>query len=186
MGTLMVLFTVVAATLSTAQEQEGYQGLFSNVVSGLRDLPIIGNVLRASVDPLYRPLVSQFQPRSNSKEGESEFGEMCFGELGCIISDDDFFHPIYRPLNLPPNSREEIHVIFTVHSREDNLGTSVEGINVTQILNTTFSSDRKTKILIHGFLDHSGVTWMWDMVRSLLLYDDFNVVTVDWYKNIRT
>ncbi|XP_042207073.1 pancreatic triacylglycerol lipase-like [Homarus americanus] len=173
-----VWWLVVTAAVAGAQDIS--QGILSGVMSGLRELPVIGNVLRAAVHPLYMPLVRQFQPRINSREGENEFTEMCFGELGCILSDDDFFHPIHRPLNLPPNSREEIHVVFTVHTREDSQGTQVEGINVTKVLNTFFNPKRKTKFLIHGFLDHTGVTWMWDMVRALLVYDDYNVVTVDW------
>ncbi|XP_069170599.1 pancreatic triacylglycerol lipase isoform X1 [Procambarus clarkii] len=185
MGTVVVVL-VAAVVLVTGQEQESSLGFFGNVMSGLRDLPIIGNVLRAAVHPIYRPLVSQFQPRTNSSqlyssgEGEDEFNELCFEDLGCLFTHEDFFHPIHRPLNLPPYTREEIHVVFTVYSKEDSLGTSLEATNLTKVHNTTFNHKRKTKILIHGFLDNSGVTWMLDMVRALLQYEDFNVVTVDW------
>lgn len=162
------------------QQENHQQNLLMDMMSSLIDLPVIGNVLRASVHPIYRPLVSQFQPRINNRDRENEFPELCFGELGCLFTDHDFFHPIHRPINLPPNRRDEIQALFTVHSREDSLGRVVEALDVRQVLNTTFSSGRNTKILIHGFLDHNGVTWMWDMVRALLAYGDFNVVTVDW------
>lgn len=102
---------------------------------------------------------------------EYELTDTCFGELGCLHTHDDFFHPIHRPLNLPPNRREEINVTFTIHSREDSLGKVVEALQLSWVLNTTFSTDRKTKILIHGFMDHNGITWMWvsgaGVVRSV-------------------
>lgn len=86
--------------------------------------------------------------------------EHCFGDLGCITTDSDFFHPIHRPVNLPPYPREQINVLFTVHTREDREGTVVEALDLPKIANTTFTPERMTKILIHGFLDGSFVTWM--------------------------
>ncbi|XP_050691330.1 pancreatic triacylglycerol lipase-like isoform X3 [Eriocheir sinensis] len=152
----------------------------SGVMAGLSTLPFIGNVLRASVHPLYQPLVSPLQPRPISREGEEVGAERCFGELGCLPLPESFFHPVHRPLNLPPYSREEVGVVFTVHSREDPEGAPVAALNVEAALNTSFTPRRPTKFIIHGFLDHTGVTWMLDMVRALLAWRDLNVVTVDW------
>ncbi|XP_069948987.1 pancreatic triacylglycerol lipase isoform X2 [Cherax quadricarinatus] len=168
---------IVAATVAPQKNQETF---LQEMMSGLRELPVIGNVLRAAVHPIYRPFIKQFQSRITSREGEDEFSEVCYEELGCLLTHEDFFHAIHRPLNLPPNTRKEINVVFTVHTREDRQGTSVEGVNISKVLNTSFNPKRKTKIIIHGYLETNTETWMWDMVRALLLYDDFNVVTVDW------
>ncbi|XP_071528841.1 pancreatic triacylglycerol lipase-like isoform X2 [Panulirus ornatus] len=172
-----VWWSVLVVTVASAQEDH-QQGFLGHLFARLSDLPVIGNFLRADVHPIYRPLVRQFHPRIGNKE--SELIDLCFDELGCINTHDDFLHPIHRPLNLPPNRREEINVLLTVHSREDKEGTVVEAVNVSQVLNTSFSPWRKTKIIIHGFLETNTETWMWDMVRALLVYGDFNVVTVDW------
>ncbi|KAG0719866.1 Pancreatic triacylglycerol lipase [Chionoecetes opilio] len=107
-------------------------------------------------------------------------GEHCFGELGCLALPDAFFHAVHRPINLPPYRREEVGVVFTVHAREDPQGTPVPAMHVEGVLNSSFSARRPTKVIIHGFLDHTGVTWMLDMVRALLAAQDLNVVTVDW------
>ncbi|XP_066968507.1 pancreatic triacylglycerol lipase-like [Macrobrachium rosenbergii] len=171
-----LLLLVVVATVA----QESEQGLLKGMVSSLRNFPVIGNVFRASVDPMYRPILNHFQPEIGDREGESGSTEVCFGEIGCIYNDIEFFHPIHRPINLPPNSREEINTLFTLVTRENTKGTVIEALDVTKVLNTTFSSARKTKILIHGFLDSNGVTWMLDMMRALLLHDDLNVFMVDW------
>ncbi|XP_068244010.1 pancreatic triacylglycerol lipase-like [Palaemon carinicauda] len=156
------------------------QGLLKGMVSSLRNFPLIGNVFRASVDPIYRPILNRFQPEIFDREGESGSSEICFGEIGCIYNDIEFFHPIHRPINLPPNKREEINTLFTLVTRENTKGTVIEALDITKVLNTTFKSTRKTKILIHGFLDSNGVTWMLDMMRALLLHDDLNVFMVDW------
>ncbi|KAK3869972.1 hypothetical protein Pcinc_024752 [Petrolisthes cinctipes] len=167
------------------EQQDQQFDLFSIMLSGLRELPFIGNVLKAAVHPLYRPFVNPFQPRIRTREGEEEdmednMRELCYGELGCLYTDEDFFHPIHRPINLPPNRREEVGVVFTVYTREDMMGTKVEALRSRFLSGTTFTSSRKTKVLIHGFLDHTGVTWMLDMLRSLLEAEDVNVITVDW------
>ena len=52
--------------------------------------------------------------------------EQCFGILGCLVTAGEFFHPIHRPINLPANTRDEIALEYTVHSREDPKGTVVE------------------------------------------------------------
>lgn len=117
---------------------------------------------------------------THTGEGEEVGAERCFGELGCLPLPESFFHPVHRPLNLPPYSREEVGVVFTVHSREDPEGAPVAALNVEAALNTSFTPRRPTKFIIHGFLDHTGVTWMLDMVRALLAWRDLTVVTVDW------
>ncbi|XP_050691331.1 pancreatic triacylglycerol lipase-like [Eriocheir sinensis] len=170
---------VVTAVLGAAARGSP-PSLLSHVVSGLSELPLIGNVMRASFHPLYRPLVRRLQEGITSREGEEVGAERCFGELGCLPLPESFFHPVHRPLNLPPYSREEVGVVFTVHSREDPEGAPVAALNVEAALNTSFTPRRPTKFIIHGFLDHTGVTWMLDMVRALLAWRDLNVVTVDW------
>lgn len=59
---------VLAAT--TVAAQDNYNPFLRGLMSGLSDMPVIGNVLRASVHPLYQPLVSPILPRINSSESE--------------------------------------------------------------------------------------------------------------------
>lgn len=59
---------VLAATAAAAQDN--YNPFLRGLMSGLSDMPVIGNVLRASVHPLYQPLVNPILPRINSSESE--------------------------------------------------------------------------------------------------------------------
>ncbi|XP_045115523.1 pancreatic triacylglycerol lipase-like isoform X2 [Portunus trituberculatus] len=183
-ATVAAVVVLMAVTAAAAVEESGVveaPSFLSGMMSGLSTLPVIGNVLRASVHPLYQPLVSPLQPAPITREDAAgEDGERCFGELGCLSLPDTFFHPVHRPINLPPYRREQVGVTFTVHTREDPRGTPVPALQVEAVLNTSFTPQRPTKFIIHGFLDHTGVTWMLDMVRALLTALDLNVVTVDW------
>ncbi|ROT66864.1 putative pancreatic triacylglycerol lipase-like [Penaeus vannamei] len=83
-------------------------------------------------------------------------------------------------MNVPPYSREQVNVRYTLYTRKEHEGTTVGAQDVKQLVNTSFSPYKKTKILIHGFLDTNTVTWMLEMTRAFLLHDDLNVVAVDW------
>lgn len=91
--------------------------------------------------------------------GENDMKNWCFGVLGCIKPTYDFFHPLYRPVNLPPYPREQIDTIFYVHSRQDRIGFYVPALYIEDILNSTFNPSRPTKIIIHGYLNNREETW---------------------------
>ncbi|XP_015174926.1 PREDICTED: exosome component 10 [Polistes dominula] len=45
---------------------------------------------------------------------------------------------------------------------------------------TDFKIERKTIIIVHGFLSHSEEEWITEMEKALLQWNDVNVVVVDW------
>ncbi|KAL0126495.1 hypothetical protein PUN28_005094 [Cardiocondyla obscurior] len=45
---------------------------------------------------------------------------------------------------------------------------------------TDFKIERRTAIIVHGFLSHGQETWIRDMEKALLDWDDVNVVIIDW------
>ncbi|XP_068244011.1 pancreatic triacylglycerol lipase-like [Palaemon carinicauda] len=112
--------------------------------------------------------------------------QYCYEGLGCIVTDEDFYDTFRRALNPPPTARVVLALKYTIYTIEEPLGTTFSSYDTADILNTSFSVDRKTKILIHGFLDSEGQAWYPDMVKALLNYDDFNVITVNWKGGSRT
>ncbi|RXG51267.1 Pancreatic lipase-related protein 2, partial [Armadillidium vulgare] len=166
---------------SSNEDERPKTSFLGYVINTLTQLPVIGNVLRASVDPLYRPIVNQLQADNETiMRGENDMKNWCFGVLGCIKPTYDFFHPLYRPVNLPPYPREQIDTIFYVHSRQDRIGFYVPALYIEDILNSTFNPSRPTKIIIHGYLNNREETWTLEMVRSFLSHGDYNVISVDW------
>ncbi|XP_076044493.1 pancreatic lipase-related protein 2-like isoform X2 [Oratosquilla oratoria] len=158
--------------LPTSAPRSFLEGLMAE----LREVPVLGNVLRASVHPIYKPIVESISLSDEQEVGKS----LCISGLGCIETPDDFFDPIYRPVNLPPYTREDINTVFTLHTPENKTGIIVPNDDVVFLVNATFSAARPTKIIIHGFLDAPSASWMVDMVSALLSMGTFNVFTVNW------
>lgn len=158
-------------------------GFFQSFLSSLRRIPVIGNVLRATVDPIYRPLINTLLPMAENRQSTDEFQEEvhCFGLLGCIYTTIDFYDPIFRPLNLPPDTRESVNTHYTLYTRRQQAGVHLSPATVTtRITETTYNPENPTKFIIHGFLDDQNSTWIKDMTRGLLHHGDYNVFTVDW------
>ncbi|XP_064116438.1 inactive pancreatic lipase-related protein 1-like [Macrobrachium nipponense] len=112
--------------------------------------------------------------------------QYCYDGLGCVVTDEDFYDTIRRPLNPPPFTRQQIALKYTVYTIEDPAGKTFSSYEMVDILDTPINVARKTKILVHGFLDSEGQAWYPDMVKALLNYDDFNVITVNWKGGSRT
>ena len=74
-GGWVVVAAVVAAVMAAAARGSP-QSFLSHVMSGLSELPVIGNVVRASVHPIYRPFVRRLQQGIASRECVSD----CVGE----------------------------------------------------------------------------------------------------------
>ncbi|XP_047502738.1 LOW QUALITY PROTEIN: pancreatic triacylglycerol lipase-like [Penaeus chinensis] len=158
----------------------GVSALLDDVVDSLRNLPVIGNILQASFHPVFRPVMPSLQAAGHRESTDEDLESPCYEDLGCLYTSKEFYHPFHRPVNVPPYSREQVNVKYTLYTRKDREGTTVGAQDVKQLVNTSFSPFKKTKILIHGFLSTNTVTWMLEMTRALLVHDDFNVVAVDW------
>ncbi|XP_042207074.1 pancreatic triacylglycerol lipase-like isoform X1 [Homarus americanus] len=166
---------VVVVMLMTPASCQILQALLPRLVE---DLPALLQAIITPPRTSASPRDSLFQARTGN---EGEVGDrFCFGELGCLVTDSSFYHERYRPLNYHPKSREDVGVYFSVSSREDLLGVEFPALNTRQILSSSFRSNRKTKIIIHGYLGDQRMLWMDDMARAFLSTGDYNIVLVDW------
>ncbi|XP_045608330.1 pancreatic triacylglycerol lipase [Procambarus clarkii] len=143
-----------------------------------QDLPALSRAINTSPYFNLFPKNSALLARSGSSKEPLE--EICFGELGCLETTADFFHPWYRPVNLQPESREAIGVVYRFYSSEDLKGVSVPALQLQNILNSSFRPNRKTKIILHGYLTGKDAPWMMNIARAFLHVADFNVVMMDW------
>ncbi|CAF0745305.1 unnamed protein product [Didymodactylos carnosus] len=92
---------------------------------------------------------------------------ICYDGYGCFTTARPFSGTLERPVALLPNSPEKIATSFLLYTRS----TIHKGeILHRQIQNFGhFASNKKTKIIIHGFLDNSNLTW-----------EDVNLIIVNW------
>ena len=65
--------------------------------------------------PGFLYLFLAFSPRDGDRD--SERISMCYDDLGCINTDLSWFNPVYRPINLLPQSRNEINTRFFLYTR---------------------------------------------------------------------
>ncbi|XP_069170602.1 pancreatic triacylglycerol lipase [Procambarus clarkii] len=138
------------------------------------DLPALGRALKTPSS--LTPSPTKFPHQSYNESAE----RYCFGELGCLETGADFYDQQYRPLNLQPEPRESLHVTFSVQSREDPEGVLVSALDLQQILKSSFKPNRKTKIIIHGYLNGRDMPWLEVIAHAFLRVNDYNVVMMDW------
>ena len=81
-------------------------------------------------------------------------------KLGCYVDTIDFYDPIFRPLNLPPDSRKSINTHFTLYSRLHQKGIHLSPKKPERLLATYLNPKSPTKFIIHGFLDDQNSTWI--------------------------
>ncbi|KAF6020902.1 hypothetical protein EB796_020817 [Bugula neritina] len=102
----------------------------------------------------------------------------CHDKLGCFPIDGDFSD---RPVNFNPNSRETINTQFTLFTRRNpKNGQNLKADDISTLSGSYFNADRKTKFMIHGFLESAKASWFQPMNDELLKNGDFNVINVDW------
>ncbi|CAD6230542.1 GSCOCG00006810001-RA-CDS, partial [Cotesia congregata] len=66
------------------------------------------------------------------------------------------------------------------NNNNNNNNNNYDNYNFSAIKSSNFDPKRKTKFIIHGYIDSSLTDWVKDMKNELLEYDDYNVITVDW------
>jgi len=118
-----------------------------------------------------------------SRETGSSNATKCYGNLGCLHLNDDWFG-LNRPVNVLPLDRHVINTRFILTTRESSsLFYQPRFLNLSQPLSITtspFRGTRPTKIIIHGFIDTGFVPWISEMTNLFLLNDDVNVIVIDW------
>ncbi|XP_011157666.2 pancreatic triacylglycerol lipase [Solenopsis invicta] len=79
-----------------------------------------------------------------------------------------------------PNGSDALDVQFRLSSRKRPRRVHVVLGEQFGLEWADFKIERRTVIIVHGFLSHSQETWISDMEQALLEWDDVNVVIIDW------
>ena len=79
-----------------------------------------------------------------------------------------------------PNGTDALDVEFLLSSRKQPQRVHVMLGKQFGLEWTDFEIDRKTIIIVHGFLSHGHEPWISDMEKSFLQWNDVNIVIVDW------
>ncbi|XP_029159209.1 LOW QUALITY PROTEIN: exosome component 10 [Nylanderia fulva] len=79
-----------------------------------------------------------------------------------------------------PNGSDALEVRFFLSSRKQPRRVEVVLGEQFGLEWTDFKIERRTVVIVHGFLSHGQEKWISDMERTFLQWGDVNVLVVDW------
>ncbi|CAH2262152.1 jg26807 [Pararge aegeria aegeria] len=88
--------------------------------------------------------------------------------------------------NMRPGSSDDINTHFFFSSRHSPARVQVFPGTQFGLEWVDFKPERKTVMIVHGFMSHSNASWVLDMTSAFLEWDDVNVIAVDWSRGGNT
>ncbi|XP_072534061.1 pancreatic triacylglycerol lipase-like [Salminus brasiliensis] len=118
--------------------------------------------------------------------GAAYGGEVCYGTLGCFSDEYPWSNSIERPITRLPWSPSAINTRFYLLTRSNPTNYQVISANQSSIAGSNYQSYRKTRFIIHGYIDKGDENWLLDMCKVMLVAEDVNCICVDWKTGGRT
>ncbi|XP_007469662.1 PREDICTED: pancreatic lipase-related protein 2 isoform X2 [Lipotes vexillifer] len=113
--------------------------------------------------------------------------EICYKPFGCFSDEKPWARIFQRPLKLSPWSPKDIDTHFLLYTNENP--NNYQEINVTDLATieaSNFQLDRKTRFIIHGFLNNGEDRWITDLCKKMFKVEKVNCMCVDWKRGART
>ncbi|XP_075390086.1 pancreatic triacylglycerol lipase isoform X2 [Tenrec ecaudatus] len=112
--------------------------------------------------------------------------EICFPRLGCFSDDAPWAGIVERPLKILPWTPKDVNTRFLMYTNE-NPNNFQEIVADPEIIGgSNFRADRKTRFIIHGFVDKGEENWLSNMCRNLFQVESVNCICIDWKSGSRT
>uniref|UniRef100_A0A452T616 Triacylglycerol lipase n=1 Tax=Ursus maritimus TaxID=29073 RepID=A0A452T616_URSMA len=113
--------------------------------------------------------------------------EICYGHLGCFSDEKPWCGTLQRPLKLFPWDPKNIDTRFLLYTNENpNNFQLITATDLSTVEASNFQLDRKTRFIIHGFIDNGEESWLSDMCKKLFEVEKVNCICVDWKCGART
>ncbi|XP_023947933.1 pancreatic triacylglycerol lipase [Bicyclus anynana] len=90
------------------------------------------------------------------------------------------------PLDMQPGTSDDVNTHFYFSSRRNPARVQVFPGSQFGLEWVDFKPERKTVMIVHGFMSHSNASWVLDMTRAFLEWHDVNVIVVDWSRGGNT
>ncbi|CAH2323206.1 pancreatic triacylglycerol lipase-like [Pelobates cultripes] len=117
-------------------------------------------------------------------EAEINRREVCYRDIGCFTDDEPWSGTLERPIAHLPSSPESINtrfMLFTKENPEDFQYGMEFNVNSEPASGaSSFQATRKSRFIIHGFIDYGKDTWLQDMCKAMLEVEDVNCFCIDW------
>uniref|UniRef100_A0A2C9L887 Lipase domain-containing protein n=1 Tax=Biomphalaria glabrata TaxID=6526 RepID=A0A2C9L887_BIOGL len=79
-----------------------------------------------------------------------------------------------------PQCPTSIRITFYLYTRQHRAAPQWIQAGESFIKGTSYSGNKKTIFIAHGFTDNGGSQWIIEMINALLNAEDVNVIVVDW------
>ncbi|KAM3666260.1 pancreatic triacylglycerol lipase [Ammospiza maritima maritima] len=113
----------------------------------------------------------------------AEGKEVCYDRLGCFTDDIPWSGTAERPIYKLPWKPESVDTHFLLYTKEnmDNF-QELSAVENSTIKASNFKASRKTRFIVHGFVDNGEETWLADMCKRMLTVEDVNCICVNWQR----
>ncbi|XP_076982249.1 inactive pancreatic lipase-related protein 1 [Tamandua tetradactyla] len=119
--------------------------------------------------------------------GAARANEVCYEGLGCFSDTEPWAGTVIRPLKVLPWSPEKIGTRFLLYTNENpNTFQILLPSDPSTIEASNFQTDRKTRFIIHGFIDKGEESWLLRMCQNMFQVEEVNCICVDWKKGSQT
>ncbi|XP_053524502.1 pancreatic lipase-related protein 2-like [Artibeus jamaicensis] len=113
--------------------------------------------------------------------------DICYTPFGCFSDEQPWTGTIQRPLKLFPWPPKDIDAQFLLFTNENpNNFQRISPTDLATIEASNFRLDRKTRFIIHGFIDKGEESWLLDMCQTMFKVEEVNCICVDWRRGART
>ncbi|XP_037351829.1 pancreatic lipase-related protein 2-like [Talpa occidentalis] len=113
--------------------------------------------------------------------------EICYQPFGCFSNEKPWAGILQRPLKIFPWDPKDINTRFLLYTNENPNNfqlLSVMDLNTVEASN--FNLGRKTRFIVHGFIDKGEEKWLSDMCKNMFKVEQVNCICVDWRRGALT
>ncbi|XP_077900498.1 pancreatic triacylglycerol lipase isoform X2 [Ictidomys tridecemlineatus] len=112
--------------------------------------------------------------------------EVCYDRLGCFSDDSPWSGIVERPLKVLPWSPADVNTRFLLYTNENQDNYQQITADSSRIQSSNFKTNRKTRFIIHGFIDKGEESWLANMCKKMFQVESVNCICVDWKGGSRT
>uniref|UniRef100_A0A5F9C3V3 Triacylglycerol lipase n=1 Tax=Oryctolagus cuniculus TaxID=9986 RepID=A0A5F9C3V3_RABIT len=112
--------------------------------------------------------------------------EICYDRLGCFSDDVPWAGTAERPIKTLPEDPKHVNTRFLLYTNENQDSYQELTADASTIKNSNFKTNRKTRFIIHGFIDKGEESWLHDLCKNLFQVETVNCICVDWKGGSRT
>uniref|UniRef100_A0A8P0P2G3 Triacylglycerol lipase n=1 Tax=Canis lupus familiaris TaxID=9615 RepID=A0A8P0P2G3_CANLF len=112
--------------------------------------------------------------------------EVCFPRLGCFSDDSPWAGIVERPLKILPWAPKDVNTRLLLYTNENPDNFQELTADPSIITSSNFKTDRKTRFIIHGFIDKGEESWLANMCKKMFVVESVNCICVDWKSGSRT